>query len=364
LGHAAALRAGRKDEVDLSAEGIAAASFDEVASGGFDRTQVHEFLAAVGGRVAELERQIVESDDMRRATMELLEQAEALVDEARERARLAGTAEDGGRVQEATHEAERIIADAEARAAAETFISFELLADEAHDLRRDAERRVTMAAVEAARIVSDAEERAERILRGAPDDAVAAPAGAVAEIVAEAEGLLEEARQRAEGIVAEASTRATDLRTRADLSEEIHRAIGALRAVSGARGGSSDADVIGDVRGRAVQLLGEVRRADTRLAPARRADLLDQLAELQGIVGRIEARLIGRDRPRDTTDDVEVVVDLTDDTTEAEPGSGRPSRYQQRSANLPTIGTDVADVNRAVHSMRQRLPDRDLRDDE
>ena len=395
--------------LELSGDDIRLASFDELTAGGVDAEQVRSFLVRVASRVEALEVKAAESEEMRVNATKLLEQAEALVDHVtatagsaaagvldadRSALELIAAAESRARAIEAAaevqlrraeetvaaalergdadaamivangrREALALIEAAEAKAAAPLLADFTAHAQQLADLREVAERRVELARVEAAAIEAEARDEAERMLVDAATrvDQEAARSE-VGRIISEAEALLEEARVNAERIVMGATAQAEDLRSRQDLSIEVRRSVAAIRAVTDARAGETSADALAGVRSRAVQMLAELRRTDTRLAPNARADLLDQLFEVQDIVKRIEARLIGHD-PADGAAE-RVVLDLTDRAEPDDSGSApvRPSRYQQRSANLPKIGSNIADVNRAVRSIREHLHDRDLRD--
>ncbi len=391
--------------MELSAEDIRLAAFDEVEAGGWDPSQVRSFLDDVAKRVIELEQSAAEADEMRRVTVELLSQAEDLVEQARAKADEPSTSDAiqrgaaliakaearalevesdaASRLEAAEHEraaaverghedaativanarreALSIIEQAEADAAGPAIAAFADGAEAAAALHAEAEQHIETARVEAAAIVAEARAEAQHIAaaNAAAVDGEVAKAE-VDKIVEEAEALLVEARANAEHIVEEASQRAAELRTEHDLSDAVRRSVAALHAVTEARAGTDEGGALKDVRGRAVQMLAELRRTDSRLAPTARADLLDELFEVQDIVRRIEARLIGHDEPE--ADGDRLVVDLTDEAIEDpdETGPQRRSRYQQRSANLPKIGADVDEVTRAVRSIRRALPDRDL----
>jgi len=387
--------------VGLSAEDIRSAAFDAVGDNGWDRASVQSFLGTVADRIDVLERSAAEADELRATTLVLLEQAEELVEQAKARAEAsenidqdhaaslvvvaearaeeieatalersreaeaeaAAMREQGGAdaamiVANARREAKALVEAAEAEAAGPILAKFAAATHESQSLRRDAERELELARLSAATIVSEAEAEAARLadLAAAGLDEREGKAE-VGRIVAEAEALLAEARTNAERIVADAAAEAAEFKTRRDLHEEIKRSIEAVQVVAEARGSAGDGDALGAVRGRAVQMLAELRRTDSRLEPAARADMLDELFEVQDIVKRIEARLIGRDTPDEGH---ELVVDLTDGKVDDDDSlPQRRSRYQQRSANLPKIGSDVEDVSRAVRSIRSHLRDRD-----
>jgi cell division septum initiation protein DivIVA len=391
--------------VELSGKDIRSAAFDALADGGWDPGQVQSFLDTVADRIEILERSSAEAEELRATTLVLLEQAEDLVEQAKARAEAsdgldqdhaaslvvaaearaqeieatalersregeaeaAAMREQGGAdaaviVANARREAKALLEKAESEAAGPILAKFAAATHQSESLRREAEREVELARLTAATIVAEAEAEAARLAGVAAAGLDESEGKAeVGRIVAEAEALLAEARTNAHRIIADAAAEAAQFKTRRDLHHEIKRSIEAVQAVTGARTSAGSADAIGEVRGRAVQMLAELRRTEGRLAPAARADMLDELFEVQDIVKRIETRLIGRE-VADNGD--ELVVDLTEATVSDDEGSmpQRRSRYQQRSANLPKIGSDVEDVSRAVRSIRSHLHDRDDRE--
>lgn len=318
--------------MELSRADIERASFDVIGDGGWDPSQVRAFLEAVAVRVGDLEQLAADAGAMRAAALELVDQAESLVEQAKARSE-----------------------PADETAAGERFDAYAAATGELAALRREAESALEMAYVDAARLVARAEEDAERIESATRRRLNETEAQSeVDRIVAEAEFLLEEARAESQRILKEARLHADDLRTRHELSGEIHRSIAALRAVTDVRVAPRPLNPVAAVRGRAASMLAELRRTEGRLDPEVRADFLDQLFEVQDVVKRIEARLMGHEEEDSSEDGV--FLDLTDSAAPFDVESTvRPSRYQQRSANLPKIGRDVEDVSRAVRSIREHL---------
>lgn len=434
----------------MSSRDIEQASFGEVADGAWDAADVRAFLVDVADHVRRLEHRIDEAQEMRDAAVELVAQAEALVDQAKDQAEAT---------PEATAiEAERLITDAEARAhrleseaaariraiEAEVAATLErsegeatrivrnaertaaqLVADaekQAHEIesaaterarvaeteaaaavqqskdqsativleserlagdlieeaqfelgwrrieaaarveheraaiRRDADTAREVAKVDAVAVVAGALEQADRVTQRALDTIAAEPGRAEVErIVAEAETLLENARVKSESILAEAKERAAGVDAGGVLGDEVRRSVAALRSVADARTRLEDSGPVQQVRGRALQMLAELRRTDGEIPPTVRAELADELHALQDVIAKLEVELLG-----DDAGSTRVVLDLTDDAGDEDDfHPTRPSRYQQRSANLPKIGSRVENVNKAMQSLRSHVKDQD-----
>jgi hypothetical protein len=104
-------------------------------------------------------------------------------------------------------------------------------------------------------------------------------------------------------------------------------------------------------------MLAELRRTDGEIPSAVRAELAEELHALQDVIAKLEIELLGEDARRASPG---LVVDLTDGADDEETFHPlRPSRYQQRSANLPKIGSRVANINKAMQSMREHMKDSD-----
>ncbi|MDJ0959272.1 MAG: hypothetical protein QNJ88_01350 [Acidimicrobiia bacterium] len=436
----------------MSSSDIEQASFDETSDGGWDAAQVKVFLLDVAKSVRKLERRVEEAHEMRTAAMELVTQAEALVDQVKDQAdgngdtgeaaeaaeRLIAEAEaraqeieraaaarvraaenqvtaslDRGKgeaamaVRKAERNAAQLIADAEARAheiesaaadrvlAAEDEVAavlerskgeaasivreseriaaqlieeaqselgwrrIEAAANAEHEreaVRHDAAKVRELARVDAAAIVAGALEEADRVTQRVFRNVATVPGRAEVErIVAEAEALLENARAESEAIVAQAMDQVGTSGEGDELSDEVRRSVSALRTVTNARTREAEEGPVQQVRGRALQMLAQVRRGDGQMSPDERAALAEELHGLQDLIAKLEEGLLNNNN--DGAPTMRVVLDLTgedaDDSGEAL--ARRPSRYQQRSANLPKIGSRVESVNRAMQSMRDSM---------
>jgi hypothetical protein len=385
--------------VGMSSSDIERASFDEIADGAVDAAQVKRFLVDVASQVRELERNVQEAHEMRAAAMELVTQAEALVDQVKDRA-----AFDPGPTAE---EAERLIADAESRAQqieaaaaarvraaeaqmAETLqrsksdaaaivreserVATQLIeevqsehgwrrieaaataAAEQESVRLDAAKERELARVDAVAIVADAREHAGRVEQQISNDSASAPGQAEFDrIVAEAEALLEAARTESKAIVAAATERAADADDVAEYTDDVRPSTSALQSVANARTREAASASVSQARDRALQMLVALRRGDDRIPADVRAELAEELHELQDLIIRLEDELLEHGTG------TRMIVDLTDGSADDsnEPVTARPSRYQQRSANLPKIGSQVENVNRAMRSMRDHMKDSD-----
>jgi cell division septum initiation protein DivIVA len=260
---------------------------------------------------------------------DLRQQAQQILEEATTKAAALG-AEARALVEDARSEAASVVARADQEAA-----------EMRGKARKELDRVQNVAAVDQA---SD-EEAARRI---------------VADMVREAEALVDEARREGELILADAQERASAVD---DPHLEVRRAVAALRSVTGRRveeAVETQRGEIGAAREDAAGLMAAVRRDEAVSGGGARAGLLDDLQRLQRVVDSIEQRLLGSDE----SGRAGVVVDLR------ERGSllngmlangpverSRPSRYQVRSANLPSLGDSLERVKEAMAELRRHMPE-------
>ena len=116
----------------------------------------------------------------------------------------------------------------------------------------------------------------------------------------------------------------------------------------------------------AKELAAATRSDAQRFAEELRELTAAETIELVGYAKEMAEAILstGRNDVAVSVEDDTVTVDLRDPAPEADPvvdpdeglGRGRPSRYEARSANLPTIGEDQAsEAIDAIESLRDRL---------
>lgn len=300
----------------------------DVVRKGYDRLQVEDFLNKISKSMARLE-------ERRKLAEVRTEQAMRDLEEAR--ARTAKT------IQETVaSRAQTIALDAEP-------VAFEVSGHSEHFASDRARLEAQQIIAEATNHASSIHAKAEAILAGAFTTS--------ARIADDRPELLEAVDATRSGLIAAATEEAEAIRTAAFEEAERTRAEAAIRAEVIRQQAESDAtDLLSDARSRslAITAAAEPERADL-LASAERSHVPSAQPVPAG--GDPRADSVGTRATWPEMDGQErISIDLREEASEPEfepvARLPRPSRYQARSANLPSLGDDAASVIGSLEHLR------------
>ena len=314
--------------MDFEAIDVETYEFDVVRKG-YDRLQVEDFLNKVSKSMARL-------DERRKLAEVRTDQAERELREVRTRADTT--------IQETFAERARIIASAGKEAeVADSNQPSAYAADrakfEAHQIISQATDHATSIHAEAEAVLAGALSTSARI-NDERDDLLGSVSAErdnlIAEAAAEADAIRASAREEARKIEADATERAEKVRRRAESD--------AADLLDNARSRSLEITTLAETRLAGVQPSATGSTAEPAATERTAGDLLLEPVEADGT-------------DADVGEGERISVDLRDDPaaqelqpTEAEP---RASRYQSRSANLPSLGREAGSVIGSLEHLRK-----------
>lgn len=314
--------------MDFEAIDVETYKFDVVRKG-YDRLQVEDFLNKVSRSMARL-------DERRKLAEVRTEQAERELREVRTRADTT--------IQETVAERARVIASAGA-------------GPEAVDSDKPSAFAADRARVEAQQIITQATDHATSIHA----EAEAVLAGALsssARINEERDDLLGSVSAERDELIAEAAAEADAIRTSAlDEAGRIKAEATDSAEVTLRRAESDASDLLSSARSRSLEIttLAESQQAG---AQASTDEPTTEPAVTTRTAGDPHAEPVEADSVATEIDGPErISVDLRDDPTarELQPVDAEPraSRYQSRSANLPSLGKEAGSVIGSLEHLRK-----------
>ena len=300
----------------------------DVVRKGYDRLQVEDFLNKISKSMARLE-------ERRKLAEVRTEQAVRELEEAHTRAAKTIQETVVSRAQKIAPEADPAELEDPGRS---KYFASDRARLEAQQIIADATNHATSIHAEAEAILAEALTTSARIGNKRSD-------------------LVESVDATRSGLIAAASEEAEAIRTAALEQAERTRAEAAIRAEEIRRQAESDAsDLLSDARARSLAMTATAERERAELlASAKRSQLRSVQLDRAGGDPHVDPVSVPAAWP-DLDEQERVSIDLRDEAAERElePVAREPraSRYQSRSANLPSLGDDAASVIGSLEHLR------------